>query len=70
MAKELGDSASLHGVNGGTRVRGVEEAKNAEAYNLVVADFSTYFVGETGVLVHDNTFRKPTQAIVPGHVKK
>jgi hypothetical protein len=37
-----------------------------EAYNLVVADFNTYFVGETGVLVHDNTPRTPTRATVPG----
>ena len=38
----------------------------AEAYNLVVADFNTYFVGETGILVHDNTPRLPTRATVPG----
>jgi len=25
------------------------------AYNLVVADFGTYFVGKAGLLVHDNS---------------
>ena len=36
------------------------------AYNLIVADFSTYFVAERGLLVHDNTPRKPTAALLPG----
>jgi hypothetical protein len=31
-----------------------------------VDDFNTYFVGQQGLLVHDNEFRKPTRAIVPG----
>ena len=43
---------------------------NAETYNLVVADFNTYFVGESGILVHDNTPRKPTRAVVPGMLAK
>jgi hypothetical protein len=68
MAKELGDASLLHSVNGGMPVRGTKEAKDAEAYNLIVAGFNTYFVGASGVLVHDNTLRKPTQAIVPGLV--
>ena len=67
MAKELGDGASLHGVSGGiARASAMESATDAEAFNLVVADFNTYFVGEAGVLVHDNTFRRPTLAIIPG----
>ena len=35
-------------------------------YNLVVADFNTYFVGKSRVLCHDNTLRGPTKAVVPG----
>jgi hypothetical protein len=66
MAKELGDGAILHSVSGAARVEAVEELDEAEAYNLVVADFSTYFVGEAGILVHDNTPRRPTQASIPG----
>jgi hypothetical protein len=66
MAKELGDDAPLHGVTGASRIRSIEPAPEAEAYNLVVADFNTYFVGEMGVLVHDNTPRRPTLAILPG----
>jgi hypothetical protein len=70
MAKELGDGAVLHGVTGSTRIAAVKEAEQAEAYNLVVADFSTYFVGESGILVHDNTPRRPTRATVPGLAAK
>jgi len=66
MAKELGDGAILHGVHGPVRIYAVEPADVVEAYNLIVADFNTYFVGEAGVLVHDNSPREPTTAIVPG----
>ncbi len=36
------------------------------AYNLVVADFHTYFIGEAKILVHDNTIHQPTDVVVPG----
>jgi hypothetical protein len=70
MAKELEEGAILHGVTGSAPLSAVESAEQAEAYNLVVADFSTYFVGESGLLVHDNTPRTPTRVIVPGVAKK
>ncbi len=70
MAKELEGSAVLHGITCTPRIEAVEPAIDAEAYNLIVADFNTYFVGESGVLVHDNTPRKPTRAKVPGLVVK
>ena len=37
-------------------------------YNLVVADFNTYFVGEAQVPVHDINLRQVTTATVPGLV--
>jgi len=37
-----------------------------ETYNLVVADFNTYFVGRSRILSHDNTLRGATKAVVPG----
>ena len=40
------------------------------AYNLIVADFDSYFVGDRGILVHDNTPRRPTAAILPGLAKQ
>lgn len=68
MAKQVGETAILHGVRGPVEVDAVEPAEDCEAFNLVVADFNTYFVGESGILVHDNTPRRPTAAVVPGLV--
>jgi len=66
MAKELEKGTMLHGLNGGSRIRSTESDGEAEAYNLIVADYNTYFVGEHGLLVHDNKPRRPTQSLVPG----
>ena len=57
---------AANGVHGPVRVTRVEPGEEFEAYNLAVADFSTYFVGDAGVLVHDITPRQPTRATVPG----
>jgi len=70
MAKELGDNALLHGLSKTLTVRSVKPAENSEAYNLIVADFSTYFVGDSGVLAHDISPQRPTQAILPGILTK
>jgi hypothetical protein len=65
-ARELHDGAHLHGVAGTLEVKSVAVGDTEETYNLVVADFHTYFVGKSKVLSHDNTIRKPTNMIVPG----
>ncbi len=70
MAKELEDGAMLQTLSGSGRIDAVAPAADAETYNLVVADFNTYFVGKNGILSHDNTPRRPTQAIVPGVKRK
>ncbi len=70
MTKELADDAMLHGVNGPMHVDEFTDADECEAFNLIVADFNTYFVGKSGVLVHDNTPRAPTTAVVPGLAAK
>jgi hypothetical protein len=70
MTKELEDGAVLHSLAGCGRIRTVVPATDRETYNLVVADFNTYFVGASGVLAHDNTPRRPTQAKVPGVLLK
>ena len=60
-------------LSGGATIAGIEKVKPGDpatepAFNLIVADFSTYFVGKQGILVHDNTPRKPTSALLPGFV--
>jgi hypothetical protein len=70
MTKELGDGAVLQSLAGTGRVKGVQSAPEAETYNLVVADFNTYFIGSSGILAHDNTPHRSTQTVLPGVLKK
>ena len=66
MAKRLNAGDQLHTLSGGATIDEIKEAGTAKAYNLVVADFGTYFVSQASVLVHDNSYRKPTTALLPG----
>ena len=67
MAKQLQAGDLLHTLGGATTIESVQPlADDQPAHNLVVDDFNTYFVGQAGLLVHDNEFRKPTTAVVPG----
>jgi hypothetical protein len=68
MAKELAPGDLIHGLGGAVKVDRIEPMAENKAHNLVVDDFNTYFVGVQGLLVHDNEFRRPTRAIVPGLV--
>lgn len=69
MAKRLEIGDQIHGVSGGLRVEEMEERPAPKrVYNLVIQDFHTYFVGESGALVHDITYRRPTRAVIPGYI--
>jgi hypothetical protein len=69
MAKELHAGQHVHTLRGAEEVQASGElAKQDSVYNLVVADFNTYFIGEAGALVHDLPYRQPTLAKVPGLV--
>jgi hypothetical protein len=66
-ARNLRSGQTLHCANGTVQVSLVtEEPQPQQTYNLVVADFNTYFVGTERILSHDVTERKPTRSIVPG----
>jgi Pretoxin HINT domain len=70
MAKELKTGDLVHCLQGSLPIENIEALPEPkQAYNLVVDDFNTYFVGKAGLLVHDNEFRKPTRAIVPGLIE-
>lgn len=69
-ARELEPSLVLHSASGPIHVLEVAPAPAAVTYNLVVEDFSTYFVGKQKLLSHDNTVRQTTKAIVPGLVSE
>jgi hypothetical protein len=47
-------------------VTSAEPDAREQTYNLVVADFHTYFVGKTRVLSHDNTPCPPSKHKQPG----
>jgi DnaJ-domain-containing protein 1 len=64
--KELQPSQVLHTATSPAKVSDVQPGIVAETYNLVVADFHTYFVGDSRLLSHDNSPRRPTRMIVPG----
>jgi hypothetical protein len=71
LSKQVEVGWSLHAVSGGVPVESIEKLEvdpshDGYSYNLIVADFDTYFVGEQGILVHDNTARQPTSARLPG----
>jgi hypothetical protein len=75
LAKELAVGDRLHTPSGAVTIERLEKlppepAPAGLSYNLVVADFNSYFVGEGGLLVHDNAHRAPTAALVPGLVKR
>jgi hypothetical protein len=65
-ARELKAGQILHGAGAPVRVLNVEDGIVTETHNLVVADFSNYFVGTEQILSHDNTPRRPTRVTVPG----
>ena len=71
MAKQLAAGDLLHSLNGAVPIEAASPLDGKHgAHNLVVDDFNTYFVGQSGLLVHDNEFRKPTRAIVPGYLSE
>lgn len=65
-ARQLKSGQPLHTLNGAVLVSHVRECPDAEAYNLVVADFHTYFVGDAQILCQDHVMPRPTNVVVPG----
>ncbi|QDT75774.1 polymorphic toxin-type HINT domain-containing protein [Lacipirellula limnantheis] len=71
MAKQLEQNVGVNGLDGTVRVAGFESVPttaSTEAYNLVIDDFHTFFVGDARVLVHDNSCPQPTASKTPGQV--
>jgi hypothetical protein len=66
MARTLQPGCRLHTPTGSREVTHIGEGPEFQAHNLLVADFRSFFVGQTKILVHDNTVRRHTAAIVPG----
>jgi hypothetical protein len=58
-ARQLQPGTSLKLLSGTAEIQAVSEADPEQTYNLIVADFHTYFVGASKVINHDNTLRQP-----------
>ena len=66
-ARGLKKGMALHTPRGTVKVVDVkEEESQTKAFNLVVSDFHTYFVGNQRVYSYDNTERQPSLVAVPG----
>jgi hypothetical protein len=65
-AHDIEPGMNFHGVEGTTPLRKSESAGVGAVYNLIVADFHSYFVGKAMIYSHDITARKPTDLAVPG----
>jgi hypothetical protein len=65
-ARKLAGQTRVHGVSGAIRVDAVEPGPKRKTYNLVVADWNTYFIGRGKLLVHDISLPRPTSTDVPG----
>lgn len=57
---------SLHSVKESPRLIQSSEAFSIDCYDLIVDGFHTFFVGESGILVHDATPIQPTYLALPG----
>jgi Tfp pilus assembly protein PilF len=68
-ARKLEPGMMLHTLDGPVELREVKEGPEAETYNLVVADFHSYFTATGKWLSHDFTPQSATTSIVPGLAK-
>lgn len=67
MAQELETGMEFYSLDGSVKVlEDIREGEVEPVYNIVVSDFSTYFVGKQKVLTHDVTPRSATDSILPG----
>lgn len=66
-ARRLEPGRKIYGIDGAVTIERVENSTDVEpTYNLIVADFHSYFVGDGRIYSHDNTMRHPTGMAVPG----
>jgi hypothetical protein len=65
-ARDLKGGMVVHGAEGTSLVKSCEPGIVAPTFNLVVADWHNYFVGESKCLTHDNTPRSASVYVAPG----
>ncbi len=63
---QLRTRARAHTVTGTAMMEAEDVEEKGDVFNLIVADFHTYFVGKAMVLSHDVLPPNPTDCLVPG----
>lgn len=63
---QLHREMTAHTVTGRSAITVDDTGLSADVYNLVVADFHTYFIGKSMILTHDVIPPAPTDRTVPG----
>ena len=61
MARDLKPGDRLRTIGGIAQVKAVEPDKVQPVFNLQIADGDNFFVGDQGVLAHDNSIVSPTE---------
>ena len=69
-ARDIQPAMQFHGAAGTTPLRRSQPAGVGPVYNLIVADFHSYFVGSALIYSHDITARKPSDLLVPGLARR
>ena len=69
-ARDIQPEMNFHGAVGTTPSRRSQPAGVGPVYNLIVADFHSYFVGKAMIYSHDITARKPSDLPVPGLTRR
>jgi hypothetical protein len=64
--RDLEPQTLLHTVTGNAPVWSVKPGQTVQTYNLLVADFHTFFVGQTGLLSQDALVPRGTDNFLPG----
>ena len=62
MARDLKPGDEVRTLGGTAKVLSVGPDQVRRVYNLEVADGHSFFVGRSGMLVHDNSLVEPTPA--------
>jgi hypothetical protein len=66
LARKLSTEKFPYALDTTATVQAVRKGAESVSHNLVVADFHTYLVGQSRLLVHDNTRPRPTNCLIPG----
>ena len=69
-ARDIQPGMNFHGAAGTTPLRRSAPAGVGSVYNLIVADFHSYFVGKDLIYSHDVTARRPSDVPVPGLARR